>query len=60
MHGDMRKEEEYFENSKQLDMDNHRQKDRNHVTNSAAKNIESILEPLYLEGKLNDLNCNSL
>jgi anaphase-promoting complex subunit 8 len=57
MHGDLRKEEEYFENSKQTDIDNHRQKDRNCSTNNAAWNLESILEPLYNAGLLNDLNC---
>ena len=57
MHGDMRKEEEYFETSKSSDIDNHRQKDRNALTNNAAYNIERILEPFYNQGLLNDLNC---
>ena len=42
MHGDLRKEEEYFENLKQNDLDNIRQRSNNSATNNAAYNLERI------------------
>lgn len=57
MHGDLRKEEEFFENSKQTDIDNHRSRDKNYSVNNAAHNLENILEPFYKEGLLGDLCC---